>query len=118
MSGLLRGKIKCLSVDYREALQSVGKRDLIYLDPPYQGVCGKRDPRYLESVAFDEFVTALDNLNAEEISFIVSYDGRTGDKVFGKTLPSFLNLHHVELYAGRSSQSTLFGRVDETYESL
>lgn len=117
-SGLLRGKTRCLSVDYREAIQNVGKRDLVYLDPPYQGVCGKRDPRYLESVAFDDFVAALDRLNVEGISFIVSYDGRTGDKVFGRPLPSSLNLHRVELHAGRSSQSTLLGRNDNTYESL
>jgi DNA adenine methylase len=117
-SRLLRGQTKCLAVDYRDALRNIGKRDLIYLDPPYQGVCGKRDPRYLESVAFDDFVTVLDNLNAEDISFIVSYDGRTGNKIFGRTLPSFLDLHHVELHAGRSSQSTLLGRDDNTYESL
>lgn len=118
VSGLLRGKTKSLALDYREALQNVGKRDLVYLDPPYQGVCGKRDPRYLESVAVNDFVSVLDKLNAEKISFIVSYDGRTGDKIFGKSLPSFLNLHQYEIHAGRSSQSTLLGRDDNTYESL
>ncbi len=117
-SGLLRGKTKCLSLDYREALHNAGKRDLVYLDPPYQGVCGKRDPRYLQSVAFDAFVANLNELNDKGISFIVSYDGRTGDKIFGKLLPSFLNLHRVEVHAGRSSQSTLLGRNDTTYESL
>jgi len=118
VSGLLRSKTKYLSLDYREALKNVGRHDLVYLDPPYQGVCGKRDPRYSENVAFDDFAAALDKLNAEEISFIVSYDGRTGDKIFGKPLPSFLNLNRVELHAGRSSQSTLLGRNDDTYESL
>ena len=42
---LLRNKANFLSVDYRDALNDAGKRDLIYLDPPYQGVCSKRDPR-------------------------------------------------------------------------
>lgn len=117
-SGLLRGKTKCLSLDYREALQNAGKSDLVYLDPPYQGVGGKRDPRYLQGVAFDAFVVNLSELNDKGISFIVSYDGRTGDKIFGKPLPSLLNLHRVEIHAGRSSQSTLLGRDDNTYESL
>jgi DNA adenine methylase len=117
-SSLLRGKTKCLSLDYREAIRGAGKRDLVYFDPPYQGVCGKRDPRYLESISYNDFVAALDRLNTEEISFIVSYDGRTGDKVFGEPLPSSLNLHRIELHAGRSSQSTLLGRSDDTYESL
>lgn len=117
-SSLLRGKTKCLSLNYREALQDVEKGDLVYLDPPYQGVCGKRDPRYLQSVSFDAFIVNLSELNDKGISFIVSYDGRTGDKIFGKPLPSFLNLHQVEIHAGRSSQSTLLGRDDNTYESL
>ncbi len=117
-SSLLRGKTKCLSLDYREALRHIGTRDLVYLDPPYQGVCGKRDPRYLQSVAFDAFVKTLGELNSEGISFIVSYDGRTGDKIFGNALPSFLNLHQVEIHAGRSSQSTLLGRDENTFESL
>ncbi|MDT5123626.1 MAG: adenine methylase [Acidobacteriota bacterium] len=117
-SGFLRGKTKCLSLDYRDVLPNIGKRDLVYLDPPYQGVCGKRDPRYLQSIAVDAFVVNLSELNDKGISFILSYDGRTGDKVFGKPLPSFLNLHRVEIHAGRSSQSTLLGRDDSTYESL
>jgi len=57
-------------------------------------------------------------MNTEGVSFIVSYDGRTSDKIFGKPLPAFLNLHLVEICAGRSSQSTLSGRDDITYESL
>lgn len=117
-SSLLREKTKCMSLDYREVLQNVGKHDLVYLDPPYQGVCGKRDPRYLQSVAFDAFVVNLRELNDKGISFIVSYDGRTGDKIFGRPLPSFLNLQQIEIDAGRSSQSTLLGRDERTYELL
>lgn len=118
VSSLLRGKTKCLSVNYEEALQDATECDLVYLDPPYQGVSNNRDARYLAGVIFGDFVAALENLNRRQISFIVSYDGRTGDKVFGETLPTFLNLHQVELHAGRSSQSTLLGRNDDTYESL
>src|SRR5206468_10517415 len=88
------------------------------LTPPYQGVCGERDPRYLKGVLFGEFVEALEVLNARDISFIVSYDGRTGDKVHGRPLPRDLRLRHIELDAGRSSQETLLGRAAVTYESL
>lgn len=118
VSSLLRGKTECLSMDYKETLKDATEYDLVYLDPPYQGVSTNRDARYLERVVFDDFVSALETLNSRQISFIVSYDGRTGDKVFGKTLPTFLNLHLVELHAGRSTQSTLLGRDDDTYESL
>lgn len=118
VSEVLRGETKCLSSDYKQALRDIGKADLVYFDPPYQGVCGRRDSRYLERVGFDEFVSTLDNLNGRDVSYIVSYDGRTGDKTFGKPLPTLLQTQHVELAAGRSSQSTLLGRDENTFESL
>lgn len=117
-SKLLRSKTKCFTQDYREILQQATHSDLVYMDPPYQGVCGKRDPRYLESVLFDEFVATLTMLNTRDISYIVSYDGRTGTKTFGKQLPLHLRLQHIEVAAGRSSQATLLGRDHYTYESL
>ena len=46
------------------------------------------------------------------------YDGRTGDKSFGEPLPASLQLRHLEVCAGRSTQATLLGRTDVTYESL
>jgi len=57
-------------------------------------------------------------LNARDISYIVSYDGRTGEKVHGRSMPRDLRLRHIELEAGRSSQETLLGREAVTYESL
>jgi len=50
--------------------------------------------------------------------FIVSYDGRTGDKIYGEPLPKRLGLVHLEIFTGRSSQATLLGREHVTYESL
>lgn len=117
-SFLLKGKTEFSAEDYRTAMARAAADDLIYLDPPYQGVCGERDPRYLKGVLFDEFVEALEVLNARDISYIVSYDGRTGDKVHGRPLPRDLRLRHIELDAGRSSQETLLGRETVTYESL
>jgi DNA adenine methylase len=117
-SALLRGRTQCSCLDYKEMVASATAVDLIYLDPPYQGVCGERDPRYLKAVLFDEFVEVLETLNARDISCLVSYDGRTGSKVHGRPLPKHLNLHLVELEAGRSSQATLLGRNEVTIESL
>ncbi len=117
-SALLRGRTECSSLDYKELVARAKTHDLIYLDPPYQGVCGERDPRYLKAVLFDEFAQVLETLNARDISYLVSYDGRTGDKIHGRQLPKHLNLHLVELRAGRSSQATLLGRNEVTVESL
>ena len=117
-SEILRGKTKISCCDYREILDNVTHNDLVYMDPPYQGVCDTRDNRYCQSVEFDEFVVALEKLNKKRVAFIVSYDGRTGEKVYGESLPCELNLEKVEIHAGRSTQATLLGRVHQTYESL
>jgi len=118
VSTLLKGKTNFSSLDYRDVLARAGTTDLVYMDPPYQGVCGDRDSRYLSGIYHDDFVEALEALNSRGISYIVSYDGRRGDKTFGELLPASLNLTRIELEAGRSSQSTLLGRDEITYESL
>lgn len=118
VSRLLQGKASFSSIDYKDIFASAKKADLIYMDPPYQGVCGDRDSRYLSGISHDEFVEALDRLNAKKISYIVSYDGRRGERIFGELLPDFLGLIRIEIDAGRSSQSTLLGKDEITYESL
>ncbi len=117
-SRLLKGRTECRSQDYKEVLAEAGAGDLIYMDPPYQGVCANRDPRYLKSILFDDFVEQLDSLNCRNMSYLVSYDGKTGEKTHGRRLPPRLGLHLVELEAGRSSQATLLGRREATVESL
>lgn len=117
-SFLLKGKTTFSSKNYRDVVLQATASDLVYMDPPYQGVCGNRDTRYLVSVQFCEFVEVLEKLNNRGIRYIVSYDGRTGGKVHGVKLPEHLNLTHMELDAGRSSQATLLGRDDATFESL
>lgn len=118
VSALLKGKARFSSLDYKDVLATAKASDLVYMDPPYQGVCGDRDSRYFSGIGHADFVAALEELNTRGISYIVSYDGRRGDKSFGELLPASLGLTHIELDAGRSSQSTLLGRDEVTYESL
>lgn len=115
---LLGGRTRMTSWDYAKVLSKCTDSDLVYMDPPYQGVCGNRDNRYLPTVNHDAFCEELSKLNARSIRYLVSYDGRTGDKVFGEPLPSHLELVHIEVVAGRSTQATLLGRTDTTVESL
>jgi DNA adenine methylase len=115
---LLKGRIEIRSGDYQTILQEATALDIVYLDPPYQGVCKRRDPRYREKVLLDDFIDALETLNQRSIAYLVSYDGRTGNKTYGQLLPEALNLVRLELAAGRSSQATLLGKTQETYESL
>lgn len=118
ISMLMRGKTIVTAHDYRDVLANCRETDVIYMDPPYQGVCGEGDSRYLSGILFDDFVTALDQLNQRGARYIISYDGRLGNHSYGQSLPDYLNLTLVEIEAGRSSQATLLGRQDVTFESL
>jgi len=62
-SALLRDNTQLMTGHYRHALKIATPSDIVYLDPPYQGVCANRDPRYIESVIFEDLVDALDDLN-------------------------------------------------------
>ncbi len=118
ISALLRGKTIVTSFSYEDVLANVREDDLVYMDPPYQGVCGERDSRYFSGISFAGFVEQLEKLNRRHIRYVVSYDGRLGKRTYGKPLPAKLNLTLVELEAGRSSQATLLGRDEVTVESL
>lgn len=118
VSALLKGKSVISSLDYKDVLSNVNEDDFVYMDPPYQGVCDDRDSRYSSRISYEEFVSALSELNTRQIRYAVSYDGRTGNKTFGNRLPENLSLTLIELEAGRSTQATLLGRDDITVESL
>ncbi len=104
--------------DYAEALASARPTDVVYMDPPYQGVTTTRDHRYVAGLSRDSFIAALDAAVARETSFIVSYDGTSGDRAYGSPLASRLGLVHLHVDAGRSSQATLNGIAARTIESL
>ena len=104
--------------EIEDVLANVRDDDLVYMDPPYQGVCGERDSRYFAGISFEGFVEQLEKLNRRHVRYLVSYDGRLGKKSYGKPLPAKLDLTLVELEAGRSSQATLLGRDEMTVESM
>jgi DNA adenine methylase len=118
VSQILKNKVSLYALDYEQMLDKANEDDLVYLDPPYQGTGQNGGFRYMQDLNHDDFILSLFDLNKRNISFILSYDGRTGDKHFGKSLPNALELTKVELDAGRSSIATLLNRVETTYESL
>jgi DNA adenine methylase len=118
VSQLLRGKTEIFSADYSLILENATPDDLIYMDPPYQGTGQNGGFNYAGNIDFDDFTISLHELNQRNISYILSYDGRTGDKIFGKPLPDALNLTKVEINAGRSTQATLLNREEYTYEAI
>lgn len=118
VSQLLKGKIQIHSTDYQNVLDLATADDLIYMDPPYQGTGVNGGFNYAGNIEFDNFVVSLFELNNNNIPYILSYDGRTGDKTYGSPLPENLNLTKIEINAGRSSQATLLNRSEITYESV
>lgn len=117
-SQLLGRRVEVSAADYAELLADATPRDLVYLDPPYQGVSRGRDPRYVAPLDLERFVGELDRLNRRRVPYLVSFDGASGTRTYGPPLPAELGLRRVLLRAGRSSQATLTGRVAETVESL
>lgn len=118
ISNLLKGKVEYTSSDYREVLEVARRGDLVYMDPPYQGVSNTKDSRYFSGIDFNTFVETLETLNRRDVNFIISYDGKCGDKKYGNDLPKWLDCQQIYLNAGLSSQSVLLGKKDITYESL
>lgn len=118
VSGLLKGRSKVTSLDYKEIFSQVSSDDFLYMDPPYQGTSGKKDARYIAGVSVDELEQQLMTLDSKHVSYLLSYDGTCGDKTYGRDLSSELGCHKVLLDAGRSTQATLLGRTDRTLEAL
>ena len=118
ISALLKGKTSFSALDYREIFDMAQEGDLVYMDPPYQGVSNVRDNRYFSGVTLEEFAEALETLNRKNVDFLISYDGTCGEKSYGKELPEELGCKKILLNAGYSSQSTLLGRRELTQEAL
>lgn len=118
VSHLLKGKTEIYSTDYSNIVRLATSDDLLYMDPPYQGTGVNGGFNYAGNIDFGDFIVSLFDLNKKNIPYILSYDGRTGEKTFGNPLPDNLNLTKIEINAGRSSQATLLNRKEITYESV
>ncbi len=110
---LLKGKTRFSALDYREVLDMACPGDLVYMDPPYQGVTNVRDNRYFAGVPFAEFSQAIEILNRKRVDYLISYDGSCGERKYGEELPESLHCKKVLLNAGVSSQSLLLGKSQE-----
>jgi DNA adenine methylase len=118
ISALLKEKTVFSTIDYREVFEVAEPGDLVYMDPPYQGVSNTRDNRYFSGVGFDDFSESIKVLNRKGVDYVISYDGACGGKEYGSDLPGCLNCTKILLNAGLSTQATLLGKRDITYEAL
>lgn len=115
---LLKGRTTTFVGDAEDCVREAGPMDLVYMDPPWQGTTEGVDKRYHQGFGRVRLETLLAALNAREIPWMLSYDGRSGERTYGTPLSSALWGTRLDLHAGRSSQATLVGRVEETVESL
>ena len=118
ISRLLKGKTSFSALDYHDILDAAKPGDLVYMDPPYQGVTNVRDNRYFSGVQFDEFAQAIIALNKKGVDYLISYDGTCEGKEYGEELPQELHCKKVMLKAGLSSQATLLGKRSTNFEAL
>jgi DNA adenine methylase len=118
VSRLLKGRTSLHRGDFRDCTKAAGVHDLIYMDPPYQGTTYGADKRYAAGLERERLIEALHNFDARRIRYILSYDGQMGEKTYGEPLPDTVDADHLAIHAGRSSQATISGRMDETIESL
>jgi DNA adenine methylase len=118
ISSILKGRSVFSALDYRKIFEMAEPGDLIYMDPPYQGVSNTRDNRYFSGLGFNEFSESIAILNKKNIDFVISYDGECDGREYGNDLPESLNCTKFMLNAGASSQATLLGKRDITFESL
>ena len=117
-SRLLFGRTTFFAGDFEKCIEDADDCDLVYMDPPYQGTTYGRDKRYYQQLGVDRLYEVLDKLNQRQVPFILSYDGRHGDKEYGQALPETLRTYRVLINAGRSSQATLNGKNMVTVEAL
>lgn len=117
-SSLLCGRVDLVCADFEEILDGAGRRDLAYLDPPWEGTTVGPDKRYHAGLSRERLTGALARMNRRRVAFLLSYDGATGGRRYAPPLPASVAGRRVELFAGRSSHATLHGRSDETIESL
>ncbi len=115
---LLRDRCDVRDGDFEATIADAAPGDLVYLDPPWLGTTVGRDKRYHAGLSQDRLIACLRGLLERGISFVLSYDGRTGARRFGAPLPADLGLQHLDFGAGPSRQATLSGRRETTYESL
>lgn len=118
ISCLMKGKTTFSSLDYHDVLEMAQPGDLVYMDPPYQGVSNVRDNRYFAGVSFDEFAESIKILEQKGVDYLISYDGECGGKEYGEELPSSLHCQKFMLNAGLSSQALLLGKKSTTFEAL
>lgn len=104
--------------DWQYTLAQATPRDVVYLDPPYQGTTNTRDQRYVSGLSVEMFEKGLRHAVDNGLSLIISYDALAGPRIYGRPLDPSLGLLGFDVVTGVSAQGTLLGRKLEAHETL
>lgn len=105
-----------IAADYRRTLVSVGRNDLVFLDPPYAGTRGRYWP---VQFSLDEFYDELRRLNTIGAKWMLTLDGRAGSRSYSTTVPPNLYKVRISLPTGNSPFTKLMKTgIDLVVESV
>lgn len=94
--------VQFITQDYREVLNTIGKDDFIYLDPPYANTKGM----YSGSLPTDELFEFLRKLPCR---YLMSYDGKAGTEDNTYDVPEDCYTDHIYIDSGNSSFRRVIG---------
>lgn len=113
-SAHIKNTIFCAD-DYTVTTASAGPGDIVYLDPPYFHTSGQ----YFGAIDYDRFVEYLEQLNVKGVKYLLSFDGRRGNKDYTVDIPKELYKRHKYLPSGNSAfKKVVGGEIQQVFESL
>lgn len=104
------------SCDYRDILSDVGSGDFVFLDPPYGGTKGRYQVAQFD---FEAFFCELERLNSVGAKWMLTFDGKAGDRTYSFAPPKELYKSKFPVYTGNSAFTKLENkRIDKIEESV
>ena len=98
--------------DYRDTLRDARDGDFVFLDPPYGGTKGRYT---VNEFNLEEFFTTLQNLNEKGVRWLLTFDGKSGKRMYNYAPPENLYRHKLSIYTGNST----FRKIeDKTIEKV
>jgi DNA adenine methylase len=108
--------IEFYNCDYRELTSIAKEDDFIFFDPPYGGTKGRYTK---EEFDLDTFFDELARLNDRGIKWILTFDGKAGNRNYTYELPSNLYFHKIFIQTGHSPFTKLMNTsIDDVNESV